>query len=314
MAVAGRILAGNVATTNGATSLIVSPTGMEPGDWLIFWIVSAGGTGAHSNTAGDASRVHADLAGGSTIVTSSWKRKCAADEAGSYTFDFGGSTRRAVILCRAFFGCHPDDAVEAAPDQVTGNTVSALTVPSVDPALAGGLHVVLEASRINGGSIQAFTPPPGYFEVLEAGSAHASNANAYAAWSERLLVDGSATGAVTFAVDTADRINGASLLLKPAPEGSMAGSPQHITLTANTVGTATFDQDFEAVTVINPSTVDVYARIGPTAGSDPSISGTRSHLIPARSARRIPVHTSGNTVVRLISSGTPTVEVAGVST
>jgi hypothetical protein len=89
----------------------------------------------------------------------------------------------------------------------------------------------------------------------------------------------------------------------------MAGSPQHATLVAATPTVLTFDQDFPAVTVVNRSaTDDVYARIGNT---DPAVATTGSYLVPARCARRLPVHTSGVTVVRLISSGTPSVEVAG---
>jgi hypothetical protein len=90
----------------------------------------------------------------------------------------------------------------------------------------------------------------------------------------------------------------------------VAGSPQYATLVAATPTSLTFDQDFQAVTIINRSaTDDVYARIGAT---DPAVATTGSYLVPARCVRRLPVHTAGATVVRLISAGTPSVEVAGV--
>lgn len=213
MTIAVRTLASNTASTNGATTLSVSPTGMQENDWLIFWVVSVGGTGAHSNTAGSATRVHNDLSSGSVIVTSSWKKKCGAGEAGPYTFDFGGSSRRAVILCRAYSGCDSTDAVEEAPTQTTASATS-LAVTGVDPAGTGGLHIVLGASRVASGVTQNFTEPASYPEQLEVQTNHATNPNADAAWFERALPNASATGSITFTVSSSDRLNGGSILLK----------------------------------------------------------------------------------------------------
>jgi hypothetical protein len=215
VALAPRTLASNTATTNGATTLSVSPTGMQENDWLIFSVCSAGGTGAHSNTAGSATRVHNDLAGGTVIVTSTWKKKCGPSESGPYTFSFGGSTRRAVILCRAYSGGDPTDIVEEAPTQVSGNSVSSLAVTGVDPAATGGLHVVLGFSRTAAAVSQDFTEPTNYPIQLETGSSSGASANAFAAWFERALPDASATGSITFTTSVADRLNGASILLKP---------------------------------------------------------------------------------------------------
>lgn len=91
----------------------------------------------------------------------------------------------------------------------------------------------------------------------------------------------------------------------------MAGSPQHTTLVADTVTTVTFDQDFARIEVVNvDGAAAVYFRIGST---DPVVAATGSHVLPAAiCAMEIDVHTSGPTVVKLISPGTPKVSVRGL--
>ncbi|MFG3710895.1 hypothetical protein [Micromonospora sp. NPDC047730] len=92
----------------------------------------------------------------------------------------------------------------------------------------------------------------------------------------------------------------------------MAGSPQHATLAANTVTTLTFDEDFPEVEVLNVDGAEaVYFR---TDGQNPTVGGTGSQVIPAVIGGLI-VHprTSGNTIVKLISTGTPRVSVRGIA-
>lgn len=91
----------------------------------------------------------------------------------------------------------------------------------------------------------------------------------------------------------------------------MAGSPQHATLVADTVTTMTFDQDFTRIEVVNVDGADaVYFRVGATA---PAVAATGSHVLPAAvGALEVDVHTAGNTVVKLISAGTPKVSARGI--
>jgi hypothetical protein len=273
VAIAERTLSSNTATTNGATTLSVSPTGMQENDWLVFWVVSAGGTGAHSNTAGSCTRVHNDLAGGTTIVTSSWKKKCGASEAGPYTFDFGGSTRRAVIIARAYSGCDSTDAVEAAPTQTTDNPVTSLAVTGVDPASTGGLHIVLQASRAAGGASQSFTPPTNYTEKNDLGTSHATNANAFAAWAERALPDANATGDQTFTAASSERLNGGSILLKegasetPISLSDTGAGADAVTVTVTLTVTDT-GSGADAVTVAASATLAETATAGDQLGAN----------------------------------------------
>lgn len=88
----------------------------------------------------------------------------------------------------------------------------------------------------------------------------------------------------------------------------MAGSPQHATLVAATVATLTFDYDAGEVEVLNvDGAAAVYVR---TDGTDPTVAGTGCDVLPAAIGyARLKVRTDGNTVVKLISSGTPKVSV-----
>lgn len=88
----------------------------------------------------------------------------------------------------------------------------------------------------------------------------------------------------------------------------MAGSPQHVTLVANTVATLTFDSDAGEVEVLNVDGADaVYVR---TDGVAPVVGGTGCDVLPAAIGFvRLKVSTDGPTVVKLISAGTPKVSV-----
>ena len=91
----------------------------------------------------------------------------------------------------------------------------------------------------------------------------------------------------------------------------MAGSPQHATLVAAAVTTLTFDEDYGVVEVLN---VDGAAAVYFTVdGSAPAVAQTGSHVLPAAiGGVEIEPVTSGVTVVKLISAGTPKVSVRGI--
>ncbi len=92
----------------------------------------------------------------------------------------------------------------------------------------------------------------------------------------------------------------------------MAGSPQHATLVANVVTTFTFDTDFAEVEVTNVTGTSV---VWVTAdGSTPVVGATGAHVLPAAVGFVvIRPGTSGNTVVKVLSAGTPTVSARGLS-
>lgn len=91
----------------------------------------------------------------------------------------------------------------------------------------------------------------------------------------------------------------------------MAGSPQHATLTANTVLPIVFDQDYDRIEIVNvDGAAAVYFRVGQT---NPGIAAEGSQVLPAAiGSVEVDVTTSGGTEVRLISAGTPKVSVRGV--
>lgn len=92
----------------------------------------------------------------------------------------------------------------------------------------------------------------------------------------------------------------------------MAGSPQHLTLAANTAATVTFDTNYGWVEVLNVDGADlIYVS---TTGADPVVSGTGFHVVPAAlgAALEVQDQTVGNTVVKVISAGTPRVSVRGL--
>lgn len=91
----------------------------------------------------------------------------------------------------------------------------------------------------------------------------------------------------------------------------MTVSPQHATLVASTVATMTFDEDFREVEVSN---VDggaiVYFRFD---GVAPVVAAAGTYVLPAAiGSVRLKPKTSGATVVKFISAGTPKVSVRGV--
>lgn len=91
-------------------------------------------------------------------------------------------------------------------------------------------------------------------------------------------------------------------------------NPQHYTLAAATVKTFTLDEDYDQVEVTN---VDGAARIYFTIGADstPAVATDGSHVVAAVAGSRatIRARTSGDTVVKCISSGTPMVSVRGIT-
>lgn len=91
----------------------------------------------------------------------------------------------------------------------------------------------------------------------------------------------------------------------------MAGSPQYATLVAATVTTMTFDKDWDRVEILNlDGAAAVYVTLD---GSTPVADTTGVHVLPAAiSSLELEPPTNTNTVVKLISSGTPKVSVRGV--
>lgn len=89
-------------------------------------------------------------------------------------------------------------------------------------------------------------------------------------------------------------------------------NPQHVTLTANTPATLTFDIDADLVEILN---IDGAAEVWATLdGSTPVVGGNGSWLLPAAVGSielRPPGTGSAPTTVKLISTGTPRVS-AGV--
>ena len=91
----------------------------------------------------------------------------------------------------------------------------------------------------------------------------------------------------------------------------MVASPYHLTLTANTVAEVDFDANFGRIEVLN---VDGAAAIYVSNdGTAPTVAGAGYHVLPAAiGSVELPDLTSGNTVVKLISAGTPQVSVRGL--
>lgn len=91
-----------------------------------------------------------------------------------------------------------------------------------------------------------------------------------------------------------------------------ADNPQHVTLTASTVATVTFADDYPEVEVVNvDGAAAVYFTVGATGV--PTVGGNGCNVLPAAIGYlSIPARSSGDTIVKLISSGTPKVSVRGV--
>lgn len=79
-----------------------------------------------------------------------------------------------------------------------------------------------------------------------------------------------------------------------------------VTLVASTVDTVTFDEDLAAVQTIVPSGGDVWATYD---GSTPTVGGANCYYVPAGTEHTIQPRTSGDTVVKVISSTAAVVRV-----
>jgi hypothetical protein len=87
------------------------------------------------------------------------------------------------------------------------------------------------------------------------------------------------------------------------------GTGKGFTLTASTVDTVTFNEYAPVVEVINrDGAAEVWYTLD---GSTPTVNGDNCYLLPATTAvdSRKPGSISGSVVVKLISSGTPSVRV-----
>lgn len=88
--------------------------------------------------------------------------------------------------------------------------------------------------------------------------------------------------------------------------------PQHVTLTANTVKTITLSVDANRVNVCSvDGAAEVYVTVD---GTTPTVGGNGAWILPAVIGDlELEVTGAGNTVVKLISAGTPKVSVGAVS-
>jgi hypothetical protein len=77
------------------------------------------------------------------------------------------------------------------------------------------------------------------------------------------------------------------------------------TLVADTADTVTFTgADLAEVRIITDGAADIYVSFG--SSSTPAVAGSSSWRVPGVAGSTVlPVRTSGDTVVKLISSGTP---------
>lgn len=82
-----------------------------------------------------------------------------------------------------------------------------------------------------------------------------------------------------------------------------------VTLTAATVDTVTFDDDVDTVEVLShDGAAAVYFTVD---GSTPTVAGKGCWMLPAAaSSATVDVGTAGDTVVKLISAGTPKVSIS----
>lgn len=92
------------------------------------------------------------------------------------------------------------------------------------------------------------------------------------------------------------------------PQGHVGAHEKQ--LAASTVDTVTFTgADLAEVEILSDGSAAIYVRFG--TGNNPTVAGTNCWQVPsgAGSAVLVP-HTSGDTVVNLISAGTPVYSVA----
>ena len=90
-------------------------------------------------------------------------------------------------------------------------------------------------------------------------------------------------------------------------------NPQHYTLVAATVKTFTLDADYAEVEVTNvDGTAAVYFTVG--ASQTPAVGSDGSNVLPAAIGFLVvSPRTSGSTVVKCISAGTPKISVRGIA-
>lgn len=88
------------------------------------------------------------------------------------------------------------------------------------------------------------------------------------------------------------------------------GSPQHLTLTPNTVATVTMTADFRAVEIVNVDGLyTVYVR---KDGVDPVVAAEGTWVLPATiGSMELGMPAGAPTVVKLISTGAAQVAVGG---
>lgn len=80
------------------------------------------------------------------------------------------------------------------------------------------------------------------------------------------------------------------------------------TLVADTVDTVTFNEDVAEVEIVTDGSADIFIKFD---GGTPTVEGTDCYMIPAAAgSMQLAPKTSGDTVVNLISSGTPVYSVA----
>lgn len=94
-------------------------------------------------------------------------------------------------------------------------------------------------------------------------------------------------------------------------EVAAVANPQHFTLVANTVKTFTLDADYSEVEVTNlDGAAAVYFTVGTAT---PAVDADGSHVLPAAIGfLTVQPRTSGPTVVKAISAGTPKISVRGL--
>lgn len=83
-------------------------------------------------------------------------------------------------------------------------------------------------------------------------------------------------------------------------------------LTATTIDTVTFSKDLNRVEIVSDGSAAVYVTVD---ASVPAVAGQATFEMPAggMTVRELLVPTAGNTVVKLISTGTPKYSVAEAS-
>lgn len=267
-----RALASNTATsgTTSATTISVSPTGMQQNDWLIFQLTSAGGAATHTNTGGSLTRIHTDFTQANTLVLSTWKKKCGSSEAGPYTFSIGATTRRIGVICHAYAGGNSTDIVEVV-GTTAGASAQSLAIPGVTPGGTLRWHILFEASNSATPDDDAvtFTQPANYTEDNELTSEHATSANARMAYAHRELPDASATGDKTFNI--AGGVNralvGSSIVL--VPEAGATGVSAFPTL-ASVIGVSN-----------QPAIAGVRIAAVTATANQPTISSSAVQQVPA---------------------------------